>query len=267
MAFVCKLRYGEVATPTSPMLETDQLLRYWTLTQWQANLLVLMHLAGAGLLGLVLGYERAFHGRAAGMRTYALVCMASTAVVVLLGLPHQWFGGNTAAIMPPLMDPTRVIQGVVTGIGFLCAGVIMREGMNISGLTTAASLWAASAIGILLGMGFYFAAIALTLLCASLMMWGARLEAALPSHPAIAVYIQGQPGRSFEQAELVAFAATLGYDFAPGSVAIECNGDRQEWRFVCTARRNYRSETLSRFARGLPELPGLASYRVTHARN
>jgi len=250
------------------LLDLDQLLRYWTAEQWQANVLMLLHLMGAMLLGLILGYERAFHGRAAGMRTYALVCMASTGVVILLAYPQQWFGGHVAGGAAPLIaDPTRVIQGVVTGIGFLCAGVIMREGMNISGLTTAASLWSASAIGILLGMGFYFAAIALTLLCASLMMWGARLEAALPSHPAIAVFIQGQPGRTFEQAELVAFAATLGYDFAPGSVAIECSGDRQEWRFVCTARRNYRSETLSRFARGLPDLPGLASYRVTHARN
>jgi putative Mg2+ transporter-C (MgtC) family protein len=249
------------------MIETEQLLRYWSLPQWQANLLVLMHLLGAGLLGLVLGYERAYHGRAAGMRTYALVCMASAGVVVLLGLPHQWFGGNSAPVLPPLMDPTRVIQGVVTGIGFLCAGVIMREGLNISGLTTAASLWAASAIGIMLGMGFYFASIALTLLCASLMMWGARLEAALPSHPAIAVYLRGQPGRSFEQDELIAFAAGIGYDFAPGSVHIECNGDCQEWRFVCTARRNYRSETLSRFASRLPSLPGVAGYRVAHARN
>lgn len=249
------------------MLEADQLLRYWTLSQWQANLLMLLHLLGAGLLGLVLGYERAFHGRAAGMRTYALVCMASTGVIVLLGLPHHWFGGSAADIVAPLVDPTRVIQGVVTGIGFLCAGVIMREGMNISGLTTAASIWAASAIGIMLGMGFYFASIALTLLCAALMMWGARLEAALPSHPAILVQLTGEPGRCFQQPELVAFAADLGYDFAPGSVSIECHDDRQEWRFVCTARRNYRGETLPRFASRLPELPGLAGYRVTHARN
>ena len=58
-------------------------------------------------------------------------------------------------------DPTRIIQGIVTGIGFLGAGVIMREGFNISGLTTAASIWTSSVIGILVGVGFYLAAMGL----------------------------------------------------------------------------------------------------------
>lgn len=250
------------------LLDLDHLLRYWSAEQWQANVLMLLHLLGATLLGLILGYERAYHGRAAGMRTYALVCVASTGVVILLAFPQQWFGGHLAGGAAPLVaDPTRIIQGVVTGIGFLCAGVIMREGMNISGLTTAASIWAASAIGILLGMGFYFAAIMLTLLCASLMMWGARLESALPSHPAIAVMLRGQPGRRFEQQELADFSSRLGFCFAPGSLSIEQHEQVQEWRFVCTAMRNYGGDTLTRYASHLGELPGLADYRVTHARN
>src|SRR6218665_2554669 len=250
------------------LLDFDQLLRYWVAGQWQANVLMLMHLAGAMLLGLILGYERAYHGRAAGMRTYALVCMASCAVTVLVAYPQQWFGGHAGqGLIPPLLDPTRVIQGVVTGIGFLCAGVIMREGMNISGLTTAASLWAAAALGIVVGMGFYFAAITLTLLCASLMMWGAKLESRLPSHPAIAVTLRGAPQRRFEQAELAAFAETLGYRFAPGSLSIEYREQCEEWRFVCTATQNYKGQTLTRFSSRLGELPGLAEFRVTHARN
>lgn len=250
------------------LLDLDHLLRYWTATQWQANVLMLLHLLGAMILGLVLGYERAYHGRAAGMRTYALVCMASAAVIILLAYPQQWFGGLQAGgVLPPSADPTRVIQGVVTGIGFLCAGVIMKEGMNISGLTTAASLWAASSIGILVGMGFYFAAIMLTLLCASLMMWGAKLENTLPSHPAIAVMLRGEPGRLFRQDELAAFADQLGFRFAPGSLSIESSSGREEWRFVCTARRNFRGETLTRFANHVMEIPGVSEYRVTHARN
>ena len=88
------------------LLDLDHLLRYWTLTQWQANVLMLLHLLGAMVLGLVLGYERAYHGRAAGMRTYALVCMASAAVIILLAYPQQWFGGLQAgAVLPPLGRP------------------------------------------------------------------------------------------------------------------------------------------------------------------
>ncbi|MDM4765570.1 MgtC/SapB family protein [Pelomonas sp. SE-A7] len=250
------------------LLDLDHLLRYWNATQWAANVLMLMHLLGAMILGLILGYERAYHGRAAGMRTYALVCMASCATIILVGYPDQWFGGHVAGgSVPQFTDPTRVIQGVLTGIGFLCAGVIMREGMNISGLTTAASLWAASAIGIVLGMGFYFAAISLTLLCASLMMWGAKLENQLPSHPAISVMLRGDAGRRFTQEELAAFTNGLGFRFAPGSLSIEKHGEREEWRFVCTAKRNYKGQTLCRFTGHIHELPGVAEYRVTHARN
>lgn len=250
------------------LLDPSLLSHYWTGEPLQANVLMLLHLLGAAALGLLLGYERAYHGRAAGMRTYALVCMASTGVIILLAYPQQWFGGHLAGGTSPLIsDPTRVIQGVVTGIGFLCAGVIMREGMNISGLTTAASIWAASAVGILLGMGFYFASIMLTLLCAALMMWGSRLENWLPSHPAIAVTLRGEPGRHFLQSELAAFTENLGFRFAPGSLSIEKIGPCEEWRFVCTARRNYGGETLTRFSSRLNELPGVVDYRVTHARN
>ena len=86
--------------------------------------------------------------------------------------------------LDPRLDPTRVVQGIVTGIGFLGAGVIMRDGMSISGLTTAASIWATAAIGVLVGVGFYPAAILLALLSASLMMWGVKVEARLPALPA-----------------------------------------------------------------------------------
>jgi len=250
------------------LLSAEHLIPYWSGLQWQANVLMLLHLLGATALGLALGYERAYHGRAAGMRTYALVCTASCAVTILVAYPLQWFGGHTAGgSVPQFTDPTRVIQGVLTGIGFLCAGVIMREGMNISGLTTAASLWVASAVGILLGMGFYFASIAMTALCASMMMWGAMLEAKLPSHPAILVVLVGEPHRRFDQAELAAFANKHGYRFAPGSLSISYKDHSEEWRFVCTAQRNYHGQTLMRLTSHIHELSGVAEYRVTHARN
>ena len=116
-----------------PTLETLQ--SYWSGPIFTTNIIVFMNLSGALLLGLLVGYERAYHGRAAGMRTYGQVCMASAALTVIGGYSADWYGGNSPITVGG--DPTRVIQGIVTGIGFLCAGVIMREGFNISGLTTA----------------------------------------------------------------------------------------------------------------------------------
>ena len=146
-------------------LSTEMLLDFWSSSALQVNLVIFMNLFGALLLGCLVGYERAYNGRAAGMRTYGLVCMASAALTVIAGFPLDWYAGHG---MPNATgtDPTRIIQGIVTGIGFLGAGVIMKEGMSITGLTTAASIWASSAIGVMVGIGFYAAAIMLTLLSA-----------------------------------------------------------------------------------------------------
>jgi putative Mg2+ transporter-C (MgtC) family protein len=141
-----------------------------------------MNPIGAVLLGLLVGYERSFHGRAAGMRTYGLVCMASAALTVIAGYAGLWYGGQATDSMS--VDPTRVMQGIVTGIGFLGAGVIMKEGFSISGLNTAASIWASSAIGVMVGIGFYAAAILLAVLCALSMSLLYRLERRLPSKAA-----------------------------------------------------------------------------------
>ena len=174
------------------MPTSDTLASFWSAPMVVANMLVFLNLLGALLLGLLVGYERSYHGRAAGMRTYGLVCMASAALTVIGGYSGAWFGGAHQAAMTG--DTTRVIQGIVTGIGFLCAGVIMREGFNISGLTTAASLWATSVIGILVGVGFYAAAMALAGLSAVSMMWISRLETWLPSRQAVAITLRFRPG-------------------------------------------------------------------------
>ena len=104
---------------------------YWSGSFLAANAFIGLNLVGALLLGMLVGYERSYNGRAAGMRTYGLVCMASTALTVFVGFPSLWYGGTQAAGQA---DPTRVVQGVVTGVGFLCAGVIVKDGLSISGL-------------------------------------------------------------------------------------------------------------------------------------
>ncbi len=157
----------------------DILLAYWSHAQLMTNGVILLHLVGALMVGVLLGYERSYQGRAAGMRTYGLVCMAATALTVIVAYPPLWYGG-TGAKWAGAGDPTRVIQGIVTGIGFLGAGVIMRESYSIRGLSTAASIWTTAVIGVTIGVGFYAAAIAATGLTILTMAGLRRLETVLP---------------------------------------------------------------------------------------
>src|SRR3954465_5366041 len=166
------------------MFKAELLSAYWSSQEMATNGLILLNIFGALLLGLLVGYERSYHGRAAGMRTYGLVCMASAALTIIGGYPGFWFGGH--GILHEAVDPTRIVQGVVTGIGFLGAGVIMREGFNISGLTTAASIWATAAIGVMVGLGFYSAAVMLASLSTACMTVISKLEMWLPSRHAVA---------------------------------------------------------------------------------
>jgi putative Mg2+ transporter-C (MgtC) family protein len=216
-------------------------------------------------LGLVVGYERAYHGRAAGMRTYGLVCTASAAITIVAGYPHFWYGGQAAVLVGP--DPTRVIQGIVTGVGFLGAGVIMREGLNISGLTTAASIWSSSAIGILVGVGFYPAAILLTLLSAASMMWLSKLEGWLPSRPAIGIVMQFKHDfkPNFELLRRAAHAR--GYDISEGSLSISFKEGKPEWHFVAVAVGKNKGEPMQELAQELTSFEGVENYFLSHARN
>jgi putative Mg2+ transporter-C (MgtC) family protein len=247
----------------------DLVAGYWSPQEISVNLIVFANLLGALLLGLLVGYERSYHGRAAGMRTYGLVCMASCALTVIAGYPAFWYGGAAMGSMtghlPP--DPTRVIQGIVTGVGFLGAGVIMREGMNISGLTTAASIWSSSAIGVLVGVGFYSAAILLTVLSASLMMWASHLERALPSRPAVAVRMTFRAGYTPSQSALEKIALARGYQLAGGSLQILCTSQREEWRFVAISVNRNKGVPLAELSRELRQFEGIEDYSLAHARN
>ena len=247
----------------------ELMVGYWSPQELSVNLIVFANLFGALVLGLFVGYERSYHGRAAGMRTYGLVCMSSCALTVIVGYPGFWYAGGTAAEwanhLPP--DPTRVVQGIVTGVGFLGAGVIMREGMNISGLTTAASIWSSSAIGVLVGIGFYSAAILLTLLSAALMMWASVLERTLPSRPAVAIRMTFRAGYSPQQSVLQRVAMERGYELAPGSLQIQCANDREEWRFVAIALNHKLGVPLSELSHELRAFEGVDEYSLVHARN
>jgi putative Mg2+ transporter-C (MgtC) family protein len=164
-------------------------------------------------------------------------------------------------------DPTRVVQGIVTGIGFLGAGVIMREGFNISGLTTAASLWAASAIGVMVGIGFYLGAMGLAFLCAMSMIYLSKVEQWLPSRHAVALNMRFKVGFMPTEAALRELALKRGYEIAGGSMTIGSDKGMQEWRFVAIALSKRSGASMSELASEMSEFEGLAGFQISHARN
>lgn len=112
----------------------------------------LLRIVAAVVIGGVIGMERGWHGRAAGMRTHILVCLGST-LTALVGI-------YAVEVLKLNSDPLRVGAQVVSGIGFLGAGTILiTDRAHVTGLTTAAGLWATAAIGLALGIGFYEAAL------------------------------------------------------------------------------------------------------------
>jgi putative Mg2+ transporter-C (MgtC) family protein len=125
---------------------------------------VLLRLVAAALLGAALGLEREIHGHQAGMQTHMLVSLGSALFTVLSIYGFSQIPGTAAS------DPSRISAQVVTGIGFLGAGAIIKYGTSIRGLTTAASLWVVASIGLAAGAGAYFLAVAGTLI-ALLALW------------------------------------------------------------------------------------------------
>jgi putative Mg2+ transporter-C (MgtC) family protein len=126
-------------------------------------------LVGA-LLGLAIGFEREIHGHPAGLRTHMLVALGSALFTVLS--IHGFLGESVPGVDPSrvaAVDPTRIAAQIVSGIGFLGAGAILKDGIVIRGLTTAASLWATSAVGMAAGAGEYvIAAVAAAVILVSL---------------------------------------------------------------------------------------------------
>src|ERR1041384_4381114 len=143
------------------------------------QLAVISRIAVALLIGGIIGLERTFHGRPAGFRTHSLVSVASALLMLVTVYQSDWM---TATPLEAIRtDPTRMAQGIMTGIGFLGAGVIFKEGLTVRGLTTAASIWITAAIGILVGIGFYLPALVGTV-ATLLILSGFRLiEMRLPS--------------------------------------------------------------------------------------
>jgi putative Mg2+ transporter-C (MgtC) family protein len=118
---------------------------------------ILIRLLLGSLVGGIIGFEREVHGRAAGLRTQLIVCVAGVLIMVLSENYYHHIQDLDVSLR---IDPARISAGALVGIGFLGAGVIIKSGYAVRGLTTAATIWIVSAIGLAIGGGLYFEGLA-----------------------------------------------------------------------------------------------------------
>ncbi len=191
---------------------------------------IVVRLGAALTAGGLIGLERSYHGRPAGFRTHTLVCLASALLMLVTVYESQWFTqhGNSRVVI----DPTRMAQGIMTGIGFLGAGVIMREGLSVRGLTTAASIWVTAAIGILFGIGFYIPAmlaVAATLFTLSSFRW---IESRMPTEFYAQFHIKFRRDNVMTEQQLRAMTKELGLSIANMTFELTDNGQSFEYRMT-----------------------------------
>jgi len=204
---------------------------------------ILIRLLTAVSAGALIGLERSYHGRPAGLRTHTLVCTASSLLMLLT--VYQWELLAKMPIDTIRVDPTRMAQGIMTGIGFLGAGVIMKEQFTIRGLTTAASIWITAAIGILAGMGFYSAtwsSTLITLVVLSLFGW---MEKRLPSRKFAKLMIRFKSREVMSQAELNKLISDFGMKGTIPSYLLEDDGRFLEYRLTISTTNPYNFQRLA----------------------
>ena len=194
---------------------------------------IVIHLCVATVAGALIGYERSFQGRPAGFRTHTLVCIASALLMLLTVYQGVWFNVSADIVR---VDPTRMAQGIMTGIGFLGAGVIVKEGASVRGLTTAASIWITAAIGILAGVGFYFPVViatALTLGTLSMFRW---IENRMPAIGYIKHTVRFPLDRATPEMEYRDFVAEHGLRASDFSYRVSPERGFAEYHMVLSTR-------------------------------
>jgi putative Mg2+ transporter-C (MgtC) family protein len=224
----------------------------------EESLVIVARLLAATFIGSLIGFERTFHGRPAGFRTHSLVCVASALLMLVTVQQSQWMTG-----VPPdsiRTDPTRMAQGIMTGIGFLGAGVIFREGLTVRGLTTAASIWITAAIGILVGIGSHFTALIGALLTLVVLSLFRIIEGKLPSEIYAHHVLRMERDRPIGEGELRRRLERHGFSIANLSIRLIESGKLLEYRMVIRSRDRACAERWSRY---LLEQSGVVEFRIS----
>ena len=217
-----------------------------------------IRLVAALAIGGAIGLERSYHGRPAGFRTHALVCMSTSLLMLVTFYETRWFPAMSGGRIT--LDPTRMTQGIMTGIGFLGAGTIMKEGLSVRGLTTAASIWTTAAIGVLIGIGFYFPALlatVLTLGTLSLFRW---IENRMPSQFYAHFVVRFDRHAKMDEQELRRLMKRYGFTIANLNYRLDTDAGFFEYRMVV---RTARAANASALADMLNTLEIVKEFRVS----
>lgn len=219
---------------------------------------ICIRLTGALGIGALIGLERSYRGRPAGFRTHALVCVASSLLMLVTVYESQWFqpGGNSRVVV----DPTRMAQGIMTGIGFLGAGVIMKDGLSVRGLTTAASIWITSAIGILVGIGFYIPAALATVLTLGTLSGFRWIEGRMRTEQYAIFSVRLNRGNDMGENELRKLVTQHGFSVAHVTYRLRDEGENFEYRM---ALRTLDTRNLRALANALASIEAVKGFQIT----
>jgi putative Mg2+ transporter-C (MgtC) family protein len=196
---------------------------------------VMLPLLCSLVAGALIGVEREFQGKPAGVRTHTLVCFAST-LMTLLGLRM----GEWTAVLPVdtqiVSDMARMPHAILTGIGFLGAGVIFREGTSVQGLTTAASLWLTAALGIVFGAGLLELGVIGTVAALAVLVVLRVLQRFTPPKPTIRVDVTVKAESSYDAARLASTLSAQGLRAGPLSFQADRSSGMRRYTLLVSAQ-------------------------------
>ncbi len=215
---------------------------------------IILRLLAALGAGALIGMERSYQGRPAGFRTHALVCLGSTLLMTLA--VFAWLHDPSLTPGDLAAGPQRTLQGVMTGVGFLGAGVIFKEGLNIHGLTTAASLWVTAALGLLIGAGFWIGAgagLLAILFALSVMRWA---EDRMPRKIFVYLTLKFAPATAPGAVSIRAMLLGLGFRSERVRQALNETNGLMEYRLVTSTLNLKGVDNLAALLTSMPEVKG-----------
>lgn len=224
---------------------------------------ILAHLGSAWLAGSLIGLERSFRGRPAGFRTHALVSLASALLMLITAYPQDWLPTDMrSAGVNTILDPQRMAQGIMTGIGFLGAGVIFKEGLTVRGLTTAASIWITAALGILYGVGYFLPAILGTIAVLGTLQVFRWIESWMPTQAYAHFILRFPRARVMAEDKVRKLMSDHGFSVANINYRMEDGGKTFEYRMtIQTIEKN----AMERLAVTLREKKDVLEFRISPA--